>query len=149
MLKVTFPDGAQKEYDKGITPLEIAQSISHSLAKRLLSASFNNKQIESSTKILENGNIEFYFWDDVKGKHAFWHSSAHLFAQIILELYPKSKLTIGPPIDNGFYYDVDLGDKIISENDFEKIEKMMIDEARKDHKFILRESSKKRCIRFL
>tara|TARA_B100000475_G_scaffold147360_1_gene109058 strand:+ start:505 stop:2442 length:1938 start_codon:yes stop_codon:yes gene_type:complete len=148
MLKVTFPDGAQKEYDKGITPLEIAQSISHSLAKRLLSASFNNKQIESSTKIFENGNIEFYFWNDIKGKNAFWHSSAHLFAQIILELYPRSKLTIGPPIDNGFYYDVDLGDKIISENDFEKIEKMMIDEARKDHKFILRESSKKDALDF-
>ena len=75
MLKVTFPDGAQKEYDKGITPLEIAQSISYSFAKGLLSASFNNKQVESSTKIFENGNIEFYFWDDVKGKNAFWHLS--------------------------------------------------------------------------
>ena len=148
MLIVTFPDGAQKEYNKGITPYQIAESISHSLAKRLLSASFNNKQVESSTELFENGEIEFYFWNDLKGKSAFWHSSAHLFAQIILELYPNSKLTIGPPIENGFYYDVDLGDQILSEKDFETIEKKMIEEARNDHKFIIRESSKKDALDF-
>ena len=148
MLIVTFPDGAQKEYNKGITPYQIAESISHSLAKRLLSASFNNKQVESSTELFENGEIEFYFWNDLKGKSAFWHSSAHLFAQIILELYPNSKLTIGPPIENGFYYDVDLGDQILSEKDFETIEKKMIEEARNAHKFIIRESSKKDALDF-
>ena len=84
----------------------------------------------------------------MKGKSAFWHSSAHLFAQVILKLYPNSKLTIGPPIENGFYYDVDLVDESISENDFEKIEKMMIEEARKDHKFTLRESSKEEALNF-
>ncbi len=148
MLKISFPDGAIKDYNKGITPLKIAKSISNSLSKKLLSASYNGKQVEPSTKLNEDGKIEFHFWDDLKGKSAFWHSSAHLFAQVILELYPNSKLTIGPPIENGFYYDVDLGDESISENDFEKIEKMMIDEARKDHKFTLRESSKEEALNF-
>ena len=148
MLKVSFPDGAIKHYDEGITPFQIAESISNSLSKKLLSASFNGKQVESNTELNEDGKIEFHFWDDLKGKSAFWHSSAHLFAQIILELYPKSKLTIGPPIENGFYYDVDLGDESISENDFDKIEKMMIEEARKDHKFTLRECSKEEALNF-
>ena len=148
MLKVSFPDGAIKHYDEGITPIQIAESISNSLSKKLLSASYNGKQVESNTELNEDGKIEFHFWDDLKGKSAFWHSSAHLFAQIILELYPNSKLTIGPPIENGFYYDVDLGDESISENDFEKIEKMMIEEARKDHKFTLRESSKEEALNF-
>ena len=148
MLKVSFPDGAIKHYDKGITPFQIAESISNSLSKKLLSASYNGKQVESNTELNEDGKIEFHFWDDLKGKSAFWHSSAHLFAQVILELYPNSKLTIGPPIENGFYYDVDLGDESISENDFEKIEKMMIEEARKDHKFTLRESSKEEALNF-
>ena len=148
MLKVSFPDGAIKQYNEGITPFQIAESISNSLSKKLLSASYNGKQVESNTELNEDGKIEFHFWDDLKGKSAFWHSSAHLFAQIILELYPKSKLTIGPPIENGFYYDVDLGDESLSENDFEKIEKMMIEEARKDHKFTLRESSKEEALNF-
>ena len=148
MLKVSFPDGAIKHYSIGITPFQIAESISNSLSKKLLSASYNGKQVESNTELNEDGKIEFHFWDDLKGKSAFWHSSAHLFAQIILELYPKSKLTIGPPIENGFYYDVDLGDESLSENDFEKIEKMMIEEARKDHKFTLRESSKEEALNF-
>ena len=130
MLKVSFPDGAIKEYNKGITPFEIAESISNSLSKKLLSVSYNGKQIESSTQLIKDGEIEFHFWDDLKGKSAFWHSSAHLFAQVILDLYPDSKLTIGPPIENGFYYDVDLGKESISENDFDKIEKKMIEEAR-------------------
>ena len=148
MLKITFPDGAKKNFKKGITPLEIANSISNSLGRNLLSVSFNKKQIESSTKLYSDGNIEFHQWDDPKGKSAFWHSSAHLFAQIILKLYPDSKLTIGPPIDNGFYYDVDLGDKSISEKDFEKIEKLIIAEARKNHVFKLRKSTKKDALDF-
>ena len=148
MIEITFPDGAIKEYKKGISPIEIARSISNSLAKNLLSVSFNKKQIESSSILEESGSIEFHFWEDPKGKSAFWHSSAHLFAQIVKELYPKSKLTIGPPIENGFYYDLDLGDQTISENDFEKIEKRIIEEARKDHKFSIRESSKEDAINF-
>ena len=88
MIKITFPDGVKKDFNKGVTPFEIANSISNSLAKKLLSVSFNKKQIESSTELHENGSIEFHFWDDLKGKSAFWHSSAHLFAQVILELYP-------------------------------------------------------------
>ena len=148
MLKITFPDGAQKEYKEGIKPIEIAQSISNSLAKKLLSVSFNKEQVESSTQLYKEGVIEFHFWDDPKGKSAFWHSSAHLFAQVVKELYPKSKLTIGPPIENGFYYDLDMGDETISENDFGKIEKRMIEEARKDHQFLMRESTKDGALKF-
>ena len=148
MLKITFPDGAEKKYKKGIKPIEIAQSISNSLAKKLLSVSFNKAQVESSTQLHEDGDIEFHFWDDPKGKSAFWHSSAHLFAQVVKELYPKSKLTIGPPIENGFYYDLDMGDETISENDFGKIEKRMIEEARKDHQFLMRESTKDGALKF-
>ena len=148
MLKITFPDGAQKEYKKGIKPIEIARSISNSLAKNLLSVSFNKEQIESSTQLYEDGVIEFHFWDDPKGKSAFWHSSAHLFAQVVKEIYPKSKLTIGPPIENGFYYDLDLGDETISENDFGKIEKRIIEEARKDHEFLMRECTKDDALKF-
>ena len=148
MLKITFPDGAQKKYKKGIKPIEIAQSISNSLAKKLLSVSFNKVQVESSTQLHEDGDIEFHFWNDPKGKSAFWHSSAHLFAQVVKELYPKSKLTIGPPIENGFYYDLDMGDETISENDFGKIEKRMIEEARKDHQFLMRESTKDGALKF-
>ena len=148
MLKITFPDGAQKEYKKGIKPIEIARGISNSLAKNLLSVSFNKEQIESSTQLYEDGVIEFHFWDDPKGKSAFWHSSAHLFAQVVKEIYPKSKLTIGPPIENGFYYDLDLGDETISENDFGKIEKRIIEEARKDHEFLMRECTKDDALKF-
>ena len=148
MVKITFPDGANKEFKRGITALEVAEKISNSLARKLLSATFNGNQIESSTQLNENGKIEFHFWEDAKGKSAFWHSSAHLFAQVVKDLYPKCKLTIGPSIENGFYYDLDLGNQNLSEKDFEKIEKIMIEEARKDYKFIMRESSKDDALKF-
>ena len=148
MVKITFPDGANKEFKQGVTALEVAEKISNSLARKLLSATFNGNQIESSTQLNENGKIEFHFWEDAKGKSAFWHSSAHLFAQVVKDLYPKCKLTIGPSIENGFYYDLDLGNQNLSEKDFEKIEKIMIEEARKDYKFIMRESSKDDALKF-
>ncbi len=148
MVKITFPDGTNKEFKRGITALEVAEKISNSLARKLLSATFNGNQIESSTQLNENGKIEFHFWEDAKGKSAFWHSSAHLFAQVVKDLYPKCKLTIGPSIENGFYYDLDLGNQNLSEKDFEKIEKIMIEEARKDYKFIMRESSKDDALKF-
>ena len=91
MLKVSFPDGAIKEYSIGITPFQIAKSLSNSLAKNILSASFNGEIIELSTKLSENGSLKFYSWEDSNGKKAFWHSSAQKLAQVISELYPKSK----------------------------------------------------------
>ena len=148
MLEIKFPDGSVKQFKNGITPFEIAKSISNSLAKSILSASFNETTIELSTKLNENGNIKFFTWDNNEGKKAFWHSTAHVLAQVILEFYPKSKLTIGPAIDSGFYYDVDFGEEVFSENDFSKIEKRMIEISREGHDFKMRECSKDEAIKY-
>ncbi len=148
MLDIKFPDGSVKQFESGITPFEIVKSISNSLAKSILSASFNETTIELSTKLNENGNIKFYTWDDDEGKKAFWHSTAHVLAQAILEFYPKSKLTIGPAIDSGFYYDVDFGEDVFSENDFLKIEKRMVEISRKGYDFKMRECSKDEAIEY-
>ena len=148
MLEIKFPDGSVKQFKNGITPFEIAKSISNSLAKSILSASFNETTIELSTKLNENGNIKFFTWDNNEGKKAFWHSTAHVLAQVILEFYPKSKLTIGPAIDSGFYYDVDFGEELFSENDFSKIEKRMIEISREGHEFKMRECSKDEAIKY-
>ena len=148
MLNIKFPDGSVKQFENGITPFEIAKSISNSLAKSILSASFNETTIELSTKLNENGNIKFYSWDSDEGKKAFWHSTAHVLAQVILEFYPKSKLTIGPAIDSGFYYDVDFGEDVFSEKDFFKIEKRMVEISREGHDFKMRECSKDEAIKY-
>tara|TARA_B100000282_G_scaffold296723_1_gene279745 strand:+ start:53 stop:1984 length:1932 start_codon:yes stop_codon:yes gene_type:complete len=148
MLDIKFPDGSVKQFENGTTPFEIAKSISNSLAKNILSASFNESTIELSTKLNENGNIKFYSWDDHEGKKAFWHSTAHVLAQVILEFYPKSKLTIGPAIDSGFYYDIDFGEDVFSENDFLKIEKRMVEVSREGHYFKMRECSKDEAIKY-
>ena len=141
MIKVGFPDGNEIKYDDGITAYEIAEKISPALAREILSAEYNGKTIELKTQIFKDGNIKFFKWEDKEGKMAFWHSTAHLLAQVILNLYPDSKLTIGPAIENGFYYDVDFQKSTFSENDFTKIETKMIEEARKDHSFKMREVS--------
>ena len=141
MIKVRFPDGNELSYDDGITPFEIAEKISPSLARDILSVEYNDEIIETKTKLFIDGKIKFFKWNDKQGKKAFWHSTAHLLAQVILDLYPNSKLTIGPPIENGFYYDVDFQNSTFSENDFSKIENKMIEEARKDHCFEMREIS--------
>ena len=148
MLDIKFPDGSVKQFENGITPFEIVKSISNSLAKSILSASFNETTIELSTKLNENGNIKFYSWDNDEGKKAFWHSTAHVLAQVILEFYPKSKLTIGPAIDSGFYYDVDFGDDVFSENDFSKIEKRIIEISREGYDFKMRECSKDEAVEY-
>ena len=148
MLNIKFPDGSVKQFENGITPFEIAKSISNSIAKSILSASFNETTIELSTKLNENGNIKFYSWDSDEGKKAFWHSTAHVLAQVILEFYPKSKLTIGPAIDSGFYYDVDFGEDVFSEKDFFKIEMRMVEISREGHDFKMRECSKDEAIKY-
>ena len=148
MLNIKFPDGTIKKFEKGITPYNIAKSISNSLAKNILSASFNGKTIELSSKLIKDGALKFYTWDDSNGKKAFWHSTAHVLAQVIIEFYPNSKLTIGPAIDSGFYYDIDFGDDIFSENDFPKIEKRIIEISREGHDFNIKLSSKEEAINY-
>ena len=148
MIKVGFPDGNEIKYDDGITPYEIAEKISPALAREILSAEYNGKTIELRTQLFKDGNIKFFKWEDREGKMVFWHSTAHLLAQVILNLYPDSKLTIGPAIENGFYYDVDFQNTSFSENDFIKIETKMIEEARKDHSFKMREVSNKEALEY-
>ncbi len=146
MIKITFPDGISKSYKVDITPYEIASSISEGLARNVISASFNDQTIETSTKLNENGKLVFYTWKDEEGKKAFWHSSAHVLAQVLEEFYTDIKLTIGPAIKNGFYYDVDFGKHILSEKDFPRIEKRMIEISREKHLFKLKSVEKKEAL---
>ena len=127
MIKITFPDGNVREYENGTTPFQIAESISPRFAADVLAAHVNGEKWDISRPINEDAAIELFKWDSDEGKHAFWHSSAHLLAEALQELYPGVKFGIGPAIENGFYYDVDLGDRKISSEDFDKIEKKMME----------------------
>ncbi|QFG53272.1 threonine--tRNA ligase [Chryseobacterium sp.] len=142
MVKITLPDGSIREFENAVTPLEVAKSISEGLARNTISAVVNGTQVEVSTTIDADATVQLLTWNDDLGKKAFWHSSAHLLAQAILDYYPNAKLTIGPAIENGFYYDVDFGDETLSEKDFEKIEKKMLENAKKNSTFSLYPVSK-------
>ena len=142
MIHITFPDGSVREYEKNSTPMDVALSISHGLARNVISASFNGTTIETKTPLTTDGNLTLFTFDQPEGKKAFWHSSAHVLAQAIQQLYPGVKLTIGPAIENGFYYDIDFGDQKISETDFPKIKAKFLELARGKHEFTLREVSK-------
>ena len=148
MIEITFPDGATRSFESNSTPFDIARSISEGLARNIISAKFNNNTVETSTKLNENGNLVFYTWNDLEGKKAFWHSSAHVLAQVLEEFYSGIKLTIGPAISNGFYYDIDFGNHIMSEKDFPKIEKRIIEISREKHVFELKSVSKKEALSF-
>ena len=147
MIKITLPDGSIREFEGVVTPLEVAKSISEGLARNTISAVVNGKQVEVTTPITEDATLTLLTWNDDLGKKAFWHSSAHILAQSILDFYPTAKLTIGPAIENGFYYDVDFGDESLSEKDFEKIEKKMLENAKKDATFNLYSVSKADALR--
>ena len=125
MIKITFPDGSVREYNEGVTGLQIAESISARLAQDVLACGVNGETMELSRPINEDANIVLYKWDDAEGKHAFWHTSAHLLAEALQELYPGIQFGIGPAIENGFYYDVDPGETTIKEGDLPAIEKKM------------------------
>ena len=142
MIKITLPDGSIKEFAANSTPMDVAKSISEGLARNVISASFNEKTVETSTKLTSDGTLTLYTFDDVNGKKAFWHSSAHVLAEAILRFYPEAKLTIGPAIDSGFYYDIDLGEETLSEKDFKQIEDAFLEIARGKHEFKMREVSK-------
>ena len=148
MINIILKDGSVKKYSEETSVISIAKDISEGLARNVISAKFNEKVIETNSIIKEDGKLEFYTWDNDDGKKAFWHSSSHVMAQSIQELFPEAKLTIGPAINNGFYYDVDLGDKKISESDFEKIETRMLEICREKHDFKLRLVSKKDALQF-
>ncbi len=142
MIKVTLPDGSVRSYDKGVTPIEVAKDISEGFARNVISAKFNDSVVETTTPLSTDGNLVLYTWRDGAGKKAFWHSSAHVLAQALEELYPNVKLWVGPAIENGFYYDLDLGEGTISEKDFKTIENKMLEIARDKHDFNMRDVSK-------
>ncbi len=125
MINIKFPDGSVKQFESGVTPLDIAKSISEGLARMILAASFNGEEWDISRPICSDGEIQLFKWDDKEGKHAFWHTSAHLLAEALQELYDGIQFGIGPAIENGFYYDIDPGENVITSADFPKIEKKM------------------------
>ncbi len=142
MINISLPDGSVKQMDNGSTPMDVAKSISEGLARNVISAKFNNKTVETSTPLTTDGSIVLFTWNDAEGKEAFRHSSSHVLAQALLELYPGVKLTIGPAINNGFYYDLDTGNHVISDKDFKRIEDKMLEIARGKHDFKMRSVSK-------
>ena len=148
MIKITLPDGSIREYQNGTTPMGVAKDISEGFARNVISANFNSTTVETTTPLTTDGNLTLYTWNDDEGKKAFWHSSAHILAQALEELYPNVKLWVGPAIDNGFYYDVDLGEETISDKDFDKIEKKMLEIARGKHDFKMRAVSKEEALSY-
>jgi threonyl-tRNA synthetase len=142
MIKITLPDGSVKELAKGSSAMDVAKSISEGLARNVISAKVNGITVETTTPITEDATVVLYTFDQEEGKKAFWHSSAHVLAQALEKLYPGIKLTIGPAIENGFYYDVDPGEHVIREEDFKKIEDTFLDLARQKATFKMRAVSK-------
>ena len=142
MIKITLPDGSIKEFAINSTPFDVAKSISEGLARNIISASFNGTTVETTTPLTTDGSLVLFTFNEDAGKKAFWHSSAHVLAEAILSFYPNAKLTIGPAIDSGFYYDLDLGEDVISEKDFKEIEDKFLEIARGKHEFSMRSVSK-------
>ena len=142
MIKITFPDGSVREYNEGVTGLQIAESISSRLAQDVLACGVNGETMDLSRPINEDASIVLYKWDDAEGKHAFWHTSAHLLAEALQELYPGIQFGIGPAIESGFYYDVDPGETTIKEGDLAAIEKKMAELAAKKETLVRQEISK-------
>ena len=142
MIKITFPDNSVKEFESGITPLQIAESISPRLAQEVLAATVNGQEWDLTRPVTADAAIKLFKWDDPEGKHAFWHSSAHLLAEALQELYPGIKFGIGPAVENGFYYDVDPGEATITAADFPTIEAKMLELAGHKDLIVRKEISK-------
>lgn len=148
MISIRFPDGASRQYPIGTTAMEVAKSISEGLARKVLVARVNNKVVDVATTITEDATIQFLTWDDADGKNTFWHSSAHLMAEAVEALFPGVKFWVGPALDKGFYYDMDLGDKKISEDDLLAIEKKMNELAKKNSQYIREQKAKADAIAY-
>lgn len=147
-IKITLPDGSVREYEKGTTGLQIASSISEGLARNVLAAKVNGQVWDATRPIQADSDVQLLTWNDNEGKNTFWHSSAHLLAEALEALYPGIKFGIGPPIETGFYYDVDFGDHTLDGSELEKIEQKMIELAREKNEYIRKDISKKDAISF-
>ena len=141
-INITLPDGTQREVEKGATALDVAKSISEGLARNVLAAKVNGEVWDATRPLTEDTTLTLLTWNDDEGKSTMWHSSAHLMAEALEALYPGIKLGIGPPIENGFYYDVDFGEQSFSSDDFPKIEKKMLELAREKNEYIRKAVSK-------
>jgi threonyl-tRNA synthetase len=148
MINITLPDGSVRAYDKGITSMQIAQSISEGLARNVLAAEVDGTVWDASRPIEQDAHVKLLTWNDVQGKSTFWHSSAHLMAEALEALYPGTKFGIGPAIETGFYYDVDFGDRTFSQDDFKKIEDKMLELAKTKAEFIREPVSKDEAISY-
>lgn len=147
-INITLPDGSVKQFEQGVNAHDIALSISEGLARNVLSAKVNGQVWDSNRKIISDAHVQLLTWNDPEGQNTFWHSSAHLLAEALEELYPGIKFGIGPPIDNGFYYDVDFGDLEFDGEQLDKIEQKMLELARKKNEFLRTEVSKKDAIEY-
>lgn len=148
MIHITLPDNSVREYPEGVTGMDVARSISEGLARNVLSAKIDNEIWDANRPISKDARIKLLTWNDPEGKSTLWHSSAHLLAEAIEALYPGTKFGIGPDIENGFYYDIDLGERVISDADFKAIEDKMLELARKDQTFTRKEISKAAALEF-
>lgn len=146
MIKITLPDGSVREYENGVTSIDIAKSISEGLARKVLAAEINGNVSDATIPLTNDSSLKLLTWDDLGGKSTFWHSSAHLMAEAVQELFPGVKFWVGPAIDKGFYYDMDLGDRKISEDDLLKLEKKMNELSKQNNSFIRKEISKKDAV---
>ena len=148
MIQITLPDGSIREFESGVTPMEVAKNISEGFARNVISANFNKETIETTTPLTTNGDLVLYTWKDDEGKQAFWHSTSHIMAQAVKDLYPNAILTIGPSIERGFYYDIDFGDIALSDKDFPKIEARMLEIARGKHDYKMRSTTKDEALSY-
>ncbi|MBL0273256.1 MAG: threonine--tRNA ligase [Chitinophagaceae bacterium] len=148
MIKITLPDGAVREYEKGVTALGIAKSISEGLARKVLAAHINGQVWDATRPIIEDASLKLLTWNDADGKNTFWHSSAHLMAEAVEAIFPGVKFWVGPPVENGFYYDMDLGDKKMSEEDLASVEKLMNELAKKNSTYLRKEIPKEEALNY-
>ncbi len=148
IIKITLPDGSVREYAKGSTALDVAKSISEGLARKVLSAEVNGQVWDATRPINEDAHLKLLMWDDAGGKSTFWHSSAHLMAEAIEQMFPGVKFWVGPPVDNGFYYDIDLGDRSISEEDLRKLEVKMAELAKQNNVYTRKEIPKTEAVQY-
>jgi len=147
-IKITLPDGSVREYEKGISAMDIAKSISEGLARKVLAASINGETRDITTPIENDSSLKLLTWDDQEAKSTFWHSSAHLMAEAVESMFPGVKFWVGPAIDRGFYYDMDLGDRQMSEEDLAKLEKKMSELAKQSNPYVRKAISKDEAVKY-
>ncbi|BAV06333.1 threonyl-tRNA synthetase [Filimonas lacunae] len=148
MINITFPDGAVRQYESGSSALDIARSISEGLARKVLAANVNGQVWDATRPLTEDASVKFLTWDDTDGKSTFWHSSAHLMAEAVESLFPGAKFWVGPALDKGFYYDIDLGDRKMSEDDLAVLEKKMTELAKQNNAYIRKEMPKAEAVAY-